>query len=407
MKCLPTTLFLALVSSASFCACAQTPAPTPQGINTLQRQEDDLNKHLAETDQKSQETDKKIEETSKKTDTTEKEITHLEQEMMIMLGVSTLVIAILLGSIVFGEYRISQAVSDLRKRAEEEEKRFPRYAELEKRIGALGKEIEELFHDDNWNDGLYVGLDVPLRQNILSADPLIALEFAGSASARQFRGMANFYFSKYSTEKITADLDRALYYALRADVRGDYKFQYKNDLGLIYLELAESRPAFFNKAEETFKDSKRKRPGQKRCYYDLGYLYIAKAIIERARHDVQAETAFLNQAKTELEIGLVQKDWETAPNSSLATVLNYNYACVLSRLAMINNIDATQKSATYDEVVRQLKIVSGYAEIKIQTLEGDLNQDGDFYELSQSPVYKNDLSTIHTGFTDAWSKKKI
>lgn len=376
-------------------------------MNALQRQEDDLNKHLAETDQKTQETDKRIEETSKKTDTTEKEITHLEQEMMIMLGVSTMVIAILLGSIVFGEYRINQAVSDLRKRAEEEEKRFPRYAELEKRIAGLGKEIEELFRDDNWNDGLYVGLEAPLRQNILSADPLIALEFAGTASARQFRGMANFYFSKYSTEKTAADLDRALYYALKADVRGDYKFQYKNDLGLIYLELAESHPAFFNKAEEAFKDSKRKRPGQKRCYYDLGYLYIAKAIIERARQDVQAETAFLNQAKTELEIGLVQKDWETAPNSSLATVLNYNYACVLSRLAMINHIDASKRSATYDEVVRQLKIVSGYAEIKIQTLEGDLNQDGDFYDLSQSPVYKNDLGAIHTGFTDAWSKKKI
>jgi cell division protein FtsL len=175
---------------------------------------------------------------------TDKEIAHLEQSVVIMLGFTALTLAILFGSIAFGEYRINRAVEDLQNRAEEVKLRFPRLAEMEDQARRALGELEDMFSEEEWLSDRYAELEIGRRQHILTVEHLIALEFAGPSTPPQLRGMANFYFSKFTTERLASDLDRALYYALLASSRGGEKFQYKNDLGPIYMDLADRDPKY-------------------------------------------------------------------------------------------------------------------------------------------------------------------
>lgn len=227
---------------------ATTPSEVEKQLNVLTQQEAELREHFEHLD---------------------KEIAHLEQSVVIMLAFSTLAVAVLFGSILFGEYRINRAAEDLESRAEEAKRRFPKLAEFEEMLRNALDDYREAFREDEWVEDRYRDLSIELRQHILTVERLFPLQFK-DVTASQLRGLANFFFSKYNTEHVESDLDRALYYADLACKRNNGGFQYKNDLGFIYMDLARRDVEYREKAERALLDSKRNHASQQRCYYNLG-----------------------------------------------------------------------------------------------------------------------------------------
>jgi hypothetical protein len=186
-------------------AQSNNPAPSSQSdaaakeIETLSRERQNTSEHLEKVDM---------------------QVGHLEQELMLMLGILTLGAAFFVGSVIVGvivgEYRVRQAVRELNNEAEEAKQRFPKLAGMEEQARRALEELEVMFGAEEWLEDRYARLEIVRRQRILTVEHLIALEFTGPATAPQLRGMANFYSSKYTAEKLPSDLDRALYYTLLA-----------------------------------------------------------------------------------------------------------------------------------------------------------------------------------------------
>lgn len=352
--------------------------------------------------QKAESLQRQEEKLSEKVEAADKEITHLEQGVMIMLGFSALLLALLFGSFILGEYRINQSVKDLQSRAEEVKKRFPLLDGIEEQARSVLSFTKDIFSEDEWVEDRYKSLDIELRQRILTVEYLIALEFAGLATAPQLRGMANLYFSKYSAEKLECDLDRALYYAGLAAKRGSDAFQYKNDLGFIYMDLAIRDSKFWSLAEKSLLESKKKKPAQQRCYYNLGIIYADQADNFLKAGDTEEAKELFTKACKELRTALQQKDWETKPNLNLTSAVHYNLACFLCRLASL--IEHHQgPSATLDEAVVHLKSASKIKQTKLSTLESDFKTDsGDLAALAQNNHYAHQVQEIHDAFQRLW-----
>jgi hypothetical protein len=337
-------------------------------------------------------------------DSTDKAVTHLEQSVVIMLAFTALTLAILFGSIAFGEYRISHAVEDLENRAKEVKERFPRLAEMEARASEVLDEVRTMVKEEEWQDDRYKKMDIAQRQRILSADSLIALEFLGPVKANQLRGMANFYSSKFTVEKLAADLDRALYYALLAAQRGNEEFQYKNDLGFIYMDLADRDPFYRAKAKSSFENSKHKRPEQQRCYYNLGRIFYDEAMAALKHGDVDESNRLLMQAQNEWATALPHKIWETKPSEKLTSLIHYNLACVLCRLAP-GAIHAQGKSREMDTVVAHLKEASQFGQTKHDAVKNDFElAGGDLERLASNQHYTQEVAEIRTSFEEAWKR---
>ena len=218
---------------------------------------------------------------NEKLETLDQRTTHLEQSVVIMLGVAALVVAVLFGTTFFGEKRLLETINAVEKRAEkattgveqradEIKTRFPMLAALEVQAQSGLLAIESMFGPEDWFEDRYTNLEIGERQQILTVEPLIALEFAGRTTAPQLRGMANFYYSKFKVDNLASDLDRAHYYAKLALDRGNDKFQYLNDYALILDELSNRNPKYIRDANDTWARSLRREPAQQRCYHNLG-----------------------------------------------------------------------------------------------------------------------------------------
>jgi cell division protein FtsL len=381
-------LFLCFLSDGQEAGGFLSPATSTEGVTVLQQKTDTLQRQE--------------EKLSEKVEAADKEITHLEQGVMIMLGFSALLLALLFGSFILGEYRINQSVKDLQSRAEEVKKRFPMLDGIEEQARSVLSFTNDIFCEDEWVEDRYKSLDIELRQRILTVEYLIALEFAGLATAPQLRGMANLYFSKYSAEKLECDLDRALYYAGLAAKRGSDGFQYKNDLGFIYMDLAVRDPKFWSLAETSLLASKKKKPAQQRCYYNLGILYADKADSILKAGDTGGAIELFTKACKELRTAMQQKDWETKPNLNLTSAAHYNLACFLSRLALLSELPPGH-SATLDEAVAHLKSASQIKQTKLSTLDSDLKADsGDLAALARNHLYAQQVQEIHDAFQRLW-----
>lgn len=369
-------------------AQSNNPAPSAQSeaatqeIQALSRERQNTSEHLEKVD---------------------KQVAHLEQELMLMLGIVTLGAAFFVGSLIVGEYRVGQAVRELKKEAEEAKQRFPKLAGMEEQARRAREELEVMFGAGEWLEDRYAHLEILLRQRILTVEHLIALEFTGPATARQLRGMANFYSSKYHTaEKLPSDLDRALYYASLASQRGKGKFQYLNDLGLIYLDFGDRDPAFLKDAKEFFLQSKEKNPDQQRCYYNLGTMYVNEAVENLKQGRKGPAKTLLNEAREELTTALSHKNWESEPIPELASVVHYNLACCLCRLAE-DAVSPQGQSDRFDEVVLHLQPVAKYKKTKPTTLYHDLDSaDGDLHALECNRFYEPTIKAIRASFEKAW-----
>jgi tetratricopeptide (TPR) repeat protein len=369
-------------------AQAKNPAPSPQPdaaaqeIAALSRERQNTNEQLEKVD---------------------KQVGHLEQELVLMLAILTLGGAFFVGSVIVGEYRVRQAVRELKSDAKEAKQKFPMLAGMEKQARHALEELEVMFGAEEWLEDRYARLEIVRRQRILTVEHLIALEFTGPATAPQLRGMANFYSSKYTAEKLPSDLDRALYYALLASERGKGRFQYLNDLGLIYLDLGDRNPDFLKEAKESFLQSKQKNPDQQRCYYNLGTMYVNEAVAELKQGRKEPAKTLLNKACEELITTLSYENWESGPSPELTSVVRYNLACCLCRLAE-DAAPPQGQSDRLDEVVSYLQSVSKYKQTKPATLYDDLDlADGDLHTLQCNRFYEPAVKAIRAAFEKTWN----
>jgi hypothetical protein len=332
------------------------------------------------------------------------EVAHLEQEIVIMLGTAALVITIVFGATILGEYRIHQTVKELKGMAEEVKARFPMLAGMEEQARKALKDIERnMSGPSEWLEDRYEKLDIKDRQSILSAEHLIALEFAGPTTASQLRGMANFYASKYLAEDLASDLDRAFYYGQKALQRAKAKFQYLNDLGLIYSHLAKRDAKFAERSVESFEASRCCEPKQQRCYYNLSLSHFENAKSAAAQGDQKGANRLLEKARDLMDTGLKCENWETTKIEGLTSAVHYNLACCLCMLAKGTTTSQGQ-SAEFDAVVNYLKMACHFKDTKPETVKDDLDKPGgDLYALRQNQTYANDVKDVLEGFQKAWA----
>jgi hypothetical protein len=334
----------------------------------------------------------------------DKQVGHLEQELVAMLALMTLGAAFFVGSVIVGEYRIRQGVRELENLAQEVKQRFPMLARMEEQVRHVLDKLEDMFGAEEWEEDRYARLSLAKRQDVLTVEPLIALEFTGPTTVAQLRGMANFYSSKFTAEKLPYDLDRALYYALLASQRGKGKFQFKylNDLGLIYMDLGDRDREFLKDAKESFLQSKQNHPDQQRCYYNLGTMYVNEAVVCLSEGKNVPAKALLMKARDELTSALTHNNWESGPSPNLTSAIHYNLACCLCRLA--EDVAPVQgPSDAYTEVVAHLQSASKQRQTKTATLDHDLDSaEGDLRALKKNHFYAASIKAIRADFEKAW-----
>jgi hypothetical protein len=337
----------------------------------------------------------------------DKEVTHLEAGVVIMLAVAALVVTVLFGTVIYGEIRITRSVEDLLRKAHEVAERFPKLVDIEKEASRALRELEVMFGAEDWLDDRYASLEISDRQRILTVEHSIALGFAGRSTAPQLRGMANFYHSKYKAEKLAPDLDRALYYALAASEKSEYKFQYLNDLGLIYADLAvrDKDARHRQSAARHFKQSKEAQPAQQRCYYNISILLYEEAMNARKDEEIEQYNRLLDDVRRLLTAALRNKNWELDANAQLSSLIQYNLACCLCRIADLEPSSALRKDPLLDKACEHLENASNFRQTKREVLHHDLSnrEDGDLYSLGQNQHYAAWLARIRANFERSWT----
>jgi hypothetical protein len=342
------------------------------------------------------------EKTSEKLAATDRDVTHLEQSIVILIGFSALAVTVFIATVIFSEFRLTRSAKDLESRAEEVKKRYPMLDGMEKLASSALKEIEVIFAEDEWMEDRYGDLEIRRRQHIFTVEHLIASGFAGPTTAPQLRGMANFYFSKYNAEHLEYDLDRALYYALLAEEKGNFAFQYKNDLGFIYMDLGKRDPKYTALAVKAFQDSRRSRPSQQRCYYNLAVIGYDAAMQDLKTHQMQEAREKLEASAQELRIALTHENWEFRHNKKLISAIHYNLACFLSRLASLSGVEHGN-APLYDESLHHLEMAANEKQTKPSTVEFDLqDQEGDLHALRANPAYEARVLAISAKFMRMW-----
>jgi hypothetical protein len=128
------------------------------------------------------------------------------------------VVAVLFGSIIFGEYRINEAVKGMQETAREVTERCPNLAGIEKAVIRTKQVVEWMLFEADRLEDRYAGLEITDRQLICSAEPLVALGFAESFTAPQLRGMGKFLPLQVQSRALSRSAATfSLYYALQAN----------------------------------------------------------------------------------------------------------------------------------------------------------------------------------------------
>jgi hypothetical protein len=334
-------------------------------------------------------------------DHADKMASHLEQTVIALIAAYGIVFGLLAVTTVFGARRINQAKMDLEKEANEVRERFPVLTVMETQARKATRAIESAFGPavaEDWLEDQYARLSPETRQTIITVEPLIALEFTGRSKPQQLRNLANFYYFKYKADKLSADLERSLYYALLAVEKGERHFRFLNNLGFIYMELAEKEPEYREYAIETFNESISQNPAQQRCYYNLSIIFFGQAAKKKTQGANKEYFELLDRIKKLLSTALDQKNWETKPSSELKSLVHYNMACCLCRIYETNPTAKDDGSAPLlDDAMKHFEIASKARLLRLDNVIKDLaGPDGDLYPLQRGTHYSEALDTARS-----------
>ena len=362
-----------------------------------------------------------LKEKSEASNPVEAAITHYEAELAnisaAVFGATGIALATAVALLVMNflsDWRVRESVKELEELKEKAEKKFPRFQKLEGTITEISEELEEHFktenQDDKWYEKLYSQIEPELRLKINSIEPFLSLDFLGrKLTAHSLRCLSSFFYTKYDTGKNTSDLDRALNFATRAHKTGNGGFQYKNDLGFIYMaygELAsgegrkDDAKQYYGVAETHFVKSCEIHPDQIRAHYNLGLIYK-----EQANADPARKLELLQKNVKTLEDGFSKTKWEVGDQDDRSKAqYSYNRACAHARLGDVLASDKQENS--YISAVQILEAMGKTIETYMgkKTLDDDKETGGAFYGLHQWAV----TASSATGQdTKTMEKKKL
>jgi hypothetical protein len=230
-----------------------------------------------------------------------------------------------------------------------------------KAFGMLEERLVAYFGEDMILDRkgkFYETTHVGVRQLILSADRYLGYDLQSEGlrmgqdpsqttkESRKFRGLANFYTSKFEFEKKLLsgqwqDLERARH-LLEFWLGGcPSDFQVRNDLGTVLSKCAthcqkvgdstELKTEFRQKARTEFIESSKWHKEQQRAYLNLGTIAYEITKPKQWPYYTSSECETfkdgLREAQTYARTALKHPNWETRPNGPMRAEILYNMAC--------------------------------------------------------------------------------
>jgi tetratricopeptide (TPR) repeat protein len=260
------------------------------------------------------------------------------------------------------------------------------YRDLAHRLREASKSGEEEGLD--WRENFYERMEVEERQELLSVERFIGIEFREGSEdeqnyARELRRLANFYVSKFQFERKNGfayygDLERAEYCLHLALNRVPDCFYLLNDLGLLQLHYYDSSTAskpkkeiYLAEAKRFLEKSLRTNPRQQRANFDL-------AVQANRSGDLGTAVKYLRQA-------LDENAWERVPIPEMRGNVCYQLGCYSALLAV-------QFPAPKDQAellatcVTALRECASIGRVSKEVVDSDFDEDkGDLHILTTSP----------------------
>jgi hypothetical protein len=264
----------------------------------------------------------------------------------------------------------------------------------------------------DWLDlryNLFGKMDVIERQRLLSIDRYLGFDLQLESMkddlerANTLRVMANFYISKFEYESKLhmahwPDLQRAEYF-LRLWIRhSPGRYQFRNDLGLVFCMYA----AQYHKLKDFALERKYRllakreheiaaeiQPEQQRAYYNLAVIERDLSKIPDTASAASATSLHLKEALRLYGLAAQHKNWEEVPEPDLNADILYNTACCEALLAISGTAATRPLDATIvDPILARLDGLATQGLIRKSVVEGDFvdkdalhpEKDGDFSE---------------------------
>jgi hypothetical protein len=272
--------------------------------------------------------------------------------------------------------------------ADTESARVEAFAKLSKLISPL----------TNADENLYAKSDPLTRQEIFAIEGFSAVQFLtaeerGNELVANLRLLGRFYAGKFLSDGQTflPDFDRSYYYFILAEQKSHRSYGVLNDLGWLFFSVA--KPPDWDKGRAFFEESLRSKPDQQRALYNLGTMLMVVG---------KGNQAKLEQGRDYLLKAKRQPNWETAPNPTMASHIDYNLACICDALAGIAT-DPALKSSLLGECCDYLELTAVLGMQPEKLLDEDL-QTGDLVNLAGSQPHAHRLRTILAKYRVAWQK---
>ena len=221
------------------------------------------------------------------------------------------------------------AINRIEKLADETERQYPILSTAEQVRRQLLRELRDRYNKLDWDEELYLQLDIHQRQRLFSVENVLGLEFRTATNpddelARSMLSMGQLYASKFIIENRLHlnDFDRAFYYThLACETTETERYKALNQLSVLLMavkkqEGLEVREKDLKSAEEYIKQSIRQVSHQQRAWYNRGTIAIEKGDLLHAREY--------------LEIASKEVIWETGEHVANASTIHYNLACAIS-----------------------------------------------------------------------------
>ena len=277
--------------------------------------------------------------------------------------------------------------------------RFPILADTEsaraEAFAKLGKLISPLTNAD---ENLYAKSDPLTRQEVFAIEGFSAVQFLtaadrGNELVANLRLLGRFYAGKFLSDGqvFQPDFDRSHYYFVLAEQKSHRSYFVLNDLGWLFVSVA--KPPDWDRGRALFEESLRSQPAQQRALYNLGTMVM---VLEKGNQPK------LEQGRDYLLRARRQPNWETAPNPTMASHIDYNLACVCDALAGIAT-DPAVKSKLLGECCDYLELTAVLGIQPKKLLDEDL-QTGDLVNLAGSQPHAHRLRAILAKYQAAWQK---
>ncbi len=257
-----------------------------------------------------------------------------------------------------------EAVKRIEELAKEVQGRYPMFTTAEQARKSAFDALERSFGFQNWNWRVnpYIEMQLMQRQQLLSVENFVGLEFVQWSTdyVKHLRGMGNFYGYKYAAEgrSIPADFDRALYYLQLAAERTNRLFSVLNDIGVLYIQCSKDLP----RARQFLEESYTKNPHQQRAQYNL-------ATIEHEESNFVRSIELLRDA-------LTQPLWETEAISAMESNLRYNLACSLCKKAA-SAVQPGEQHSLLKECLKELESSANLSDISHAFIKDTKSADDD------------------------------